>query len=963
MDVKILISLLLICLSATVSLSQISNDNCANAETLTLDVNNQASATFNTNDATASGVSPSCETNPRDGWYHFTMPFEGNLLITGSSSTEYAVYDACGGTELSCQTSGNHTFGLTNGNDYYIQAYRINGTGGNMTFTITATALITNDDCSSSQSLTLDGNNQASVNLNTNGATISGVSPSCETNPRDGWYHFTMPFEGNLLITGTSSSEYAVYDACGGTELSCQTGGNHTFGLTNGSVYYVQAYRTNGQDGSISFTITATALITNDDCSSSQSLTLDGNNQASVNLDTNGATISGVSPSCETNPRDGWYHFTMPFDGNLLITGTSSSEYAVYDACGGTELSCQTGGNHTFGLTNGSVYYVQAYRTNGQDGSISFTINATALITNDDCSSSQSLTLDGNNQASVNLNTNGATISGVSPSCETNPRDGWYHFTMPFDGNLLITGTSSSEYAVYDACGGTELSCQTGGNHTFGLTNGSVYYVQAYRTNGQDGNISFTITATMAIGHDECATATTVAFDANFSSMNSFDTNGATPSSPAPSCESSPRDGWYTMVAPINGTYQIGGSANTEFAVYEADAGGCYGTQLNCFTEGNIFDVVHGETYLIRAWRRNGTDGPMNVNLTPGIIPVAPGTSGSCDAMTSVTIDATNNDKWVTILDGSGNVAAAINANGQNLGEVTANLKLDANDVRLFGPDEVPYLRRELEVSPAVAPTSPVDVRIYILGDEYDDLALEDMTLNSIHDLRFYKEEGVSCTDGYGGTGIAIGSSNGNYDANDYYLQLSVSSFSTFFPASSGVTLPVELRDFVGQARDDTNVLTWWVDAEINTDRYEIECSIDGRRWEYLGAVKTFGHQLTNKEYRFIDGDPPARAFYRLKMIDRDHSFEYSPVIYVENDHAKPALVVYPNPTSQNISVINLTDGEIAQSTLLDVNGRLLFEVDLTAQSTVDLKDLPSGLYYLRVLTRSGTQMLKMMKR
>ena len=942
----------------------IANDDCASAEALTLDVNNQASATLNTNGASHSGTSPSCETNPRDGWYKFTMPFAGNLLISNASSnTEYAVFDACGGSQLSCAGAGNHTFALSSGTEYFIQAFRVNGTDGSMSFTITATATITNDDCASAEALTLDVNNQASATLNTNGASHSGTSPSCETNPRDGWYKFTMPFAGNLLISNASSNtEYAVFDACGGSQLSCAGAGNHTFALSSGTEYFIQAFRVNGTDGSMSFTITATATITNDDCASAEALTLDVNNQASATLNTNGASHSGTSPSCETNPRDGWYKFTMPFAGNLLISNASSNtEYAVFDACGGSQLSCAGAGNHTFALSSGTEYFIQAFRVNGTDGSMSFTITATATITNDDCASAEALTLDINNQASATLNTNGASHSGTSPSCETNPRDGWYKFTMPFAGNLLISNASSNtEYAVFDACGGSQLSCAGAGNHTFALSSGTEYFIQAFRVNGTDGSMSFTITATATITNDDCANAFSLVFDATYSSSNSFDTNGASHSGVDPSCETNPRDGWYTMVSPINGSYTIGGSSNTEFAIYEEDAATCYGSEIACISSGNTFDVVQGNSYMIQAWRKNGTDGTMNVNLTPSIIPVSDGTRGACEAIPTVTIDASNNDEWVVILDAGGDVVAAIKANGQNLGDITTNLKIDADDVRTFGPTNIPYLRREVEISPANAPSSGVDVRLYLLGDEFDDLAAVDPTLMTIDDLRFYKEDVSGCTSGYGGTGSPFNSGNGDYDDTDYFMEFSVSSFSTFFPVSNGVSLPVELHSFEARANGRENELLWLSLAEVNTSRYEIQRSGDGITWKSLDEISASGVPGEPKSYFYADTQPLPVSFYRLKIIDRDESFEYSEVLVVNNQAGRRSITLHPNPVKDEFTLEGL--GEAEKIWLLDSKGAIIRELGLEEDASWNVESLTPGAYFLKIIAKDQVELIKMLK-
>ena len=358
-----------------------------------------------------------------------------------------------------------------------------------------------------------------------------------------------------------------------------------------------------------------------DECIDAIELVLNVNNTASATFNTDLVTISPDAPSCDNGSRDGWYELTMPFNGNMLINGSANTEYAVYDGCGGTQVSCVRPGWHTFNLSNGQTYYIRAWRVNSTSGEMSFNLLVTPLISNDECSSAQALIFDGNNYSGGNvLNTNGATPSPEPISCENNPRDGWYSFTMPFNGNALMTGGANSEYAIYDGCGGSEVFCNREGSHAYDLKSGVKYYLRPYRRNGTDGNMTFNVQLTPSIVNDECTDAILLTFDVNNNSYNSLNTNGATISPGNPSCQSNPRDGWYRFISPINGSYRIDGGANTEFAIYS----GCGGTQLACFRDDGSFSVENDEEYWIRSWKTNGSDGNMRIDLlgTETVLPV-----------------------------------------------------------------------------------------------------------------------------------------------------------------------------------------------------------------------------------------------------------------------------------------------------------------------------------------------------
>ncbi|MBX2845255.1 MAG: T9SS type A sorting domain-containing protein [Saprospiraceae bacterium] len=935
---------------------EIMNDDCANAEALpAFDMDNITSATFNTSGATPSGVSPSCEAgSPRDGWYSFVMPFDGNIYYQArsSSSSEIAIYDACGGTEVGCISRGAHVFSLTGGQTYYVQAFRTTGTDGQMTFNIEAVPEITNDDCASAEALpAFDMDNVTSATFNTSGATPSGVSPSCETgSPRDGWYSFVMPFDGNIYYqaNSSSSSEIAIYDACGGTEVGCISRGAHVFSLTGGQTYYVQAFRTTGTDGNMTFNIEAVPEITNDDCASAEALpAFDGANVTSATFNTSGATPSGINPSCESgNQRDGWYSFVMPFDGNIYYQTSSSSnaEISVYDACGGAEVGCISRGAHVFNLVGGQTYFLQAFRSTGTDGVMTFIIEAVPAITNDDCASAEALpAFDGASVTSATFNTSGATPSGVSPSCESgNQRDGWYSFVMPFDGNIYYQTSSSSnaEISVYDACGGAEVGCVSRGAHIFNLVGGQTYFVQAFRSTGTDGVMTFNIEAVPAITNDDCASAESIVFDMNNEASLTFNTSGATPSGVSPSCESgNPRDGWYSFISPISGSYAITSSGNTEYAVYDA----CGGNELACGKDITVSNIVDGQEYFIQAYRTFGTDGEMTFTLTPTITPISDGTVGLCETIPSITIDGAsgNNMEWVQFVDSAGELVAAINANGSDLGQVDMELYIDAMDTRTF--NAAPYLRRTVNISPEFQPIDiSVDVRIYILEDEFNDLAAADDNISSIDDLSLIKQSGAACADGLDGLGEFFTVSSAAYRMVDYTIEASINSFSTF-TGGSFTSLPVELTAFDGVATDAGNALSWSTASEENTEAFIVERSTTGLgQWQEIGRVAAVGFSAVAQSYEFVDVAPSLSAYYRLQIVDFDGYTEYSDIIFIEQE-TLAELRVWPNPARDVLSVA----GSVSEVEVLDVRGRVL--ITSNDAQNIDVSSLPRGLYFLRI--------------
>ena len=106
---------------------------------------------------------------------------------------------------------------------------------------------------------------------------------------------------------------------------------------------------------------------------------------------------------------------------------------------------------------------------------------------------------------------------------------------------------------------------------------------------------------------------------------------------------------------------------------------------------------------------------------------------------------------------------------------------------------------------------------------------------------------------------------------------------------NSQIITPVHLLTFTAQLKESNALLNWQVENELNFDRYQIERSRNGKDFTSIGTVKA----TNKKEYSYTDNVSRELAvlsnqnsqlpthnslYYRLKLIDRDGSFTYSPI-------------------------------------------------------------------------------------
>ncbi|MBU2938369.1 T9SS type A sorting domain-containing protein, partial [Lacinutrix sp. C3R15] len=248
-----------------------------------------------------------------------------------------------------------------------------------------------------------------------------------------------------------------------------------------------------------SFTIQAFESVTNDDCASAENLTVT-TTASTVDFEIGGATINNEEGCTETTEEyaDIWYDFTMPVNGNLYVDGTLSwNQFALYDACGGTQIQCGATNQLFTDLTAATNYKLRVFRTletADNNNYRSFSIQAFEIINNDDCASAENITVT-NSPTTIYFGIAGAAINneiGCSGTPAEEYADVWYDFTMPMDGYIFIDGALSwNNFALYDACNGNELGCFSNEGNFANLTNGTTYKLRVFRTLALADNDSY----------------------------------------------------------------------------------------------------------------------------------------------------------------------------------------------------------------------------------------------------------------------------------------------------------------------------------------------------------------------------------------------------------------------------------------------------------------------------------------
>lgn len=156
--------------------------------------------------------------------------------------------------------------------------------------------------------------------------------------------------------------------------------------------------------------------------------------------------------------------------------------------------------------------------------------------------------------------------------------------------------------------------------------------------------------------------------------------------------------------------------------------------------------------------------------------------------------------------------------------------------------------------------------------------------------------------------------------------------------------LPVELIQFEGKQKLKQNILTWTTSSEINNNRFELERSIDGENFEYLGEIKGVGNSNQNKTYKFIDQSPQSGVnYYRLRQIDFDGFSIYSEIIRIENSTDAMLSITQ----EQNIK-INFSEEFTGFLRIYDATGHMIISKELNNCIYTEEEIEQDGLYILQ---------------
>jgi hypothetical protein len=159
---------------------------------------------------------------------------------------------------------------------------------------------------------------------------------------------------------------------------------------------------------------------------------------------------------------------------------------------------------------------------------------------------------------------------------------------------------------------------------------------------------------------------------------------------------------------------------------------------------------------------------------------------------------------------------------------------------------------------------------------------------------------------------------------------------------------------------------------EKNVSHFAIERSVNGSDYSDIGMIFTNGDSDIERDYSFSDDVKNMSkkvVYYRLKMVDLDGRFEYSPVrvINVGAQSETVSILAYPNPVTDNLRITLPSTWQNNKITIdiVNTNGQVMKRITNNRASqteTLDVRDLAVGLYMVRVSNGSETAVQRIIK-
>jgi len=375
--------------------------------------------------------------------------------------------------------------------------------------------------------------------------------------------------------------------------------------------------------------------------------------------------------------------------------------------------------------------------------------------------------------------------------------------------------------------------------------------------------------------------------------------------------------------------------SNNAGAMSQALQTGCFGEFVNAPTMGANVQAGSVLTYVIH-------NGQFFLGTIYG--------TSSNGVFNNVGGIPTNVDLYISA------VVAPLDANGQpDLTNACADIALPGTPVRFYNPIQI--------ISDFVCneQTGEYTVTFTITGGG-PDFPGSDHTYNVSGVWFGQAESGVTYT------------SSPISDGDTYTINVSDDgkgcSHSQAFGPVACEKLPIELISYDGEVLAEGNYLKWVTATEINNDFFTLERSSDLLDFELVETIAGSGNTTVDVSYDYLDRNAPSgTSYYRLSQTDYDGTTVVAGVVELtRGEYQFDITSITPNPVNDIMNVFITSNIQSnVQISVVNAIGQVLMAQDISldfdvTQHSLDLVDLPTGVYVVQIVNNDYVVNKKFMK-
>ncbi len=400
-------------------------------------------------------------------------------------------------------------------------------------------------------------------------------------------------------------------------------------------------------------------------------------------------------------------------------------------------------------------------------------------------------------------------------------------------------------------------------------------------------------------------------------------------------------------------------------------------TTLNNFTVNRTNDLSLGnQGFSVAGTLSVGANGAADLDLNGNDIDL--GTTGTLseDRPNSRVVT----DKTATtynLIKGGYLRATARNLNGTNIAGLGIDLSngtagtvnIDRYHCKVVGVP-VESIKKVFDITASVAANNAT-MRIFYSPQDLVGTVLSDATTN----FRLHRgQNGITAPWTMQTSPAAIGTCHDIVSANRSVFANNITSFSPWSAAPEFTILPVTLLDFkVKKLPNDQALVTWQTTNEQDHKGFEVLQSSNGVDFQVVGYLPTQSAKKTTlqlNQYEWTTNCKQYPIFFKLKQIDHNEKFVYSPIIQLANENQTlfATFEAYPNPFGSQLYLqSNLPTDQAIKAVLTDLTGKQIWsfegnlntlQTNLAQNSTIWNR----GTYILQLLTAETQQSIKVVK-